>query len=244
MFPYPKDSGGLGAFPKMPQKQYIQYFLDHWPTIINPTLLFPVDWDVKTTSWSKRECTSSSTESYITALLRPVFKAVPIFRSYKRCICYLYQRRPPCGSPMFVFHCNYWVARFRVRPVIISVFGCLCWKTVFRGEGRHGGLVTRNYVLTNGFIPFFFALTLRRIFFVPRLRAPPPSPPRNPEGVANQEEGYPSWLHWSNFEVSLLFWVSGNLPTYVSGNLPTYPSPKLTFCPKWEASVTVGLGEE
>ena len=174
MFPYPKDSGGLGAFPKMPQKQYIQYFLDHWPTIINPTLLFPVDWDVKTTSWSKRECTSSSTESYITALLRPVFKAVPIFRSYKRCICYLYQRRPPCGSPMFVFHCNYWVARFRVRPVIISVFGCLCWKTVFRGEGRHGGLVTRNYVLTNGFIPFFFALALRRIFFVPRLRAPPP----------------------------------------------------------------------
>ena len=29
---------------------------------------------------------------------------------------------------------------------------------------------------------------------------------------------------------------------YVSGKLPTYPSPNLT-CPKWEASVNVGLGE-
>ena len=25
-------------------------------------------------------------------------------------------------------------------------------------------------------------------------------------------------------------------------DLPTYPSPKLTFCPKWEVSVDVGLG--
>ena len=29
----------------------------------------------------------------------------------------------------------------------------------------------------------------------------------------------------------------------VSGKLPTYPSPKPTFCPKWEVSVDVGLGE-
>ena len=29
----------------------------------------------------------------------------------------------------------------------------------------------------------------------------------------------------------------------VSGKLPTYPSPKSTFCPKWEVSVNVGLGE-
>ena len=36
-------------------------------------------------------------------------------------------------------------------------------------EGRHGGLVPRNDVLTNGFIPFFLALTLPRIFFVNRL---------------------------------------------------------------------------
>ena len=27
------------------------------------------------------------------------------------------------------------------------------------------------------------------------------------------------------------------------GKLPTYPSPKPTFCPKWEVSVNVGLGE-
>ena len=27
------------------------------------------------------------------------------------------------------------------------------------------------------------------------------------------------------------------------GKLPTYPFPKPTFCPKWEASVNVGLGE-
>ena len=29
----------------------------------------------------------------------------------------------------------------------------------------------------------------------------------------------------------------------VSGKLPTYPSLKPTFCPKWEVSVNVGLGE-
>ena len=27
------------------------------------------------------------------------------------------------------------------------------------------------------------------------------------------------------------------------GKLPTYPSPKTTFCPKWEESIIVGLGE-
>ena len=220
MFPYSKDSGGLGAFPKMPQKQYIQYFLDHWPTIINPTLLFPVDWDVKTTSWSKRECTSSPTESYITALLRPVFKAVPIFRSYKRCICYLYQKRPPCGSPMFVFHCNYWVARFRVRPVIISVFGCLCWKTVFRGEGRHGGLVTRKYVLTNGFIPFFFALALRRIFFVPRLRAPPPQKPRRRCESRRRLPELTSLEEFSGVAFVLSFWEFAHLRFWEFAHLP------------------------
>ena len=30
---------------------------------------------------------------------------------------------------------------------------------------------------------------------------------------------------------------------YVSGKLPIYPFPKPTFCPKWEVSVNVGLGE-
>ena len=32
-------------------------------------------------------------------------------------------------------------------------------------------------------------------------------------------------------------------PIKVSGKLLTYPSPKPTFCPKWEVSVDVGLGE-
>ena len=40
------------------------------------------------------------------------------------------------------------------------------------GKGRHGDLVPRNDVLTNGFIPFFLTLTLPRIFFVPCLRPP------------------------------------------------------------------------
>ena len=35
------------------------------------------------------------------------------------------------------------------------------------------------------------------------------------------------------------FWGS----FYVSGKLPTYPSSKPAFCPKWEESVNVGLGE-
>ena len=30
---------------------------------------------------------------------------------------------------------------------------------------------------------------------------------------------------------------------YASEKLPTHPSPKPTFCPKWEVSVNVGLGE-
>ena len=30
---------------------------------------------------------------------------------------------------------------------------------------------------------------------------------------------------------------------HVSGKLPTHLSPKPTFCPKWEVSVNVGLGE-
>ena len=53
------------------------------------------------------------------------------------------------------------------------------------GEGRHEGLVPRNHVLISGFIRFSLAETLARIFFVLHLR----TPPRNPEGVANQE-GY------------------------------------------------------
>ena len=32
-------------------------------------------------------------------------------------------------------------------------------------------------------------------------------------------------------------------PILVSGKLPTYPSPKPSFCPKWEVSVNVSLGE-
>ena len=36
-------------------------------------------------------------------------------------------------------------------------------------------------------------------------------------------------------------WNQGSL--HVSGKLSTYPSPKPTFCPKWEVSVNVGLGE-
>ena len=47
-----------------------------------------------------------------------------------------------------------------------------------------------------------------------------------------------------------LMWIANSLNycslfglLYVSGKLPTYPSPKPTFCPKWELSVIVGLGE-
>ena len=34
-----------------------------------------------------------------------------------------------------------------------------------------------------------------------------------------------------------------HISIYISGKQPTYPSPKPTFCPKWELSVNVGLGE-
>ena len=43
---------------------------------------------------------------------------------------------------------------------------------------------------------------------------------------------------WSSHSSTLFF-----LDHDVSGKLPTYPSPKRTFCPKWEVSAYVGLGE-
>ena len=43
-------------------------------------------------------------------------------------------------------------------------------KNGLTGDERHEGLVPRNDVLTNGFIPFFLPLTFPRIFFVPQLR--------------------------------------------------------------------------
>ena len=43
---------------------------------------------------------------------------------------------------------------------------------------------------------------------------------------------------WSSHSSTLFF-----LDHDVSGKLPTYPSPKPTFCPKWEVSAYVGLGE-
>ena len=70
-------------------------------------------------------------------------------------------------------------------PNYNSVFGRLCRKTVPR-KGRHGGLVPRNDVLTNGFIRFSLAWTLARILFVPRLRPSPQKPRRR----CGPEEGY------------------------------------------------------
>ena len=57
--------------------------------------------------------------------------------------------------------------------------------------------------------------------------------------------------HWFSCEMMATEHVHNWQPTYlqqtgslhVSGKLPTYPSPKPTFCPKWEVSVNVGLGE-
>ena len=61
----------------------------------------------------------------------------------------------------------------RLFPVINSVFGGLCRKTV-PGGGKTRGLVPRDDVLTNGFIRFSLAWTLARILIVPVLRPPPP----------------------------------------------------------------------
>ena len=71
---------------------------------------------------------------------------------------------------------------FQGFPVINSVFGHLCRKTV-PGGGKTRGLVPRDDVLTNSFIRFSLARTLARILIVPVLR-----PSRNPEGVANLKE--------------------------------------------------------
>ena len=72
---------------------------------------------------------------------------------------------------------NYWAA---CAPSHKMGFRSSVSKSGLPGEGRHEGLVSRNDVLTNGFIGFSLARTLAQILFVPRLR-----PPRNPQGVAN-----------------------------------------------------------
>ena len=68
-----------------------------------------------------------------------------------------------------------------VHPVIISVFGRSIQKRS-PGGGKTRGLEPRNDVLSTYFIRF----SLARIFFVSRPCSSPPSPPRNPEGVANR----------------------------------------------------------
>ena len=48
--------------------------------------------------------------------------------------------------------------------------------------------------------------------------------------------------HWFLYSWAIIFSTKkGSL--YVSGKLPTYPFLKPTFCPKWEVSVNVGLGD-
>ena len=74
---------------------------------------------------------------------------------------------------------------FQGKPAYKFGFRSSVQKNGLPGEGRHEGLVPRNDVLTTGFIRFSLARTPARIMFGPRLRTPPP--PRNPEGVANQE---------------------------------------------------------
>ena len=74
----------------------------------------------------------------------------------------------------------YWASPFRTRPVIISVFGHLCRKTVCRGRKGTGvyyretmsEMVSYHFFLHCPFLEYFVYLA---------------SAPRNSEGVANQE---------------------------------------------------------
>ena len=75
------------------------------------------------------------------------------------------------------------------------------------------------------------------------------------EKLANTENQVKNWRNtdmafmishtYLKLNPSLIFCSSQPYmgPLYVSGKVPTYPSPKPTFCPKWELSVSVGLGE-
>ena len=63
---------------------------------------------------------------------------------------------------------------FPSKPVYKFGFRSSVQKNGLPGEGRHEGLVPRNDVLTTAFIRFSLPRTLARIFFVPRLRSPPP----------------------------------------------------------------------
>ena len=49
---------------------------------------------------------------------------------------------------------------------------------------------------------------------------------------------------FNNQDIFCLLMISFILVTFVfDWAVPTYPSPKPTFCPKWEVSAKVGLGE-
>ena len=90
-----------------------------------------------------------------------------------------------------------------VRPSYKFGFRSLVQKNGPPGEGRHEGLITRNDVLTNGFIGFFLARTLARILFVPHLR------PQKPRRRCEPEQGYlrcsKPFSHRSHSIIFLLF---------------------------------------
>ena len=104
------------------------------------------------------------------------------------------------------------------------------------GEERHEGLVLRNDVLTNGFIGCSLARTLARIFFVPRLR--PPSPPRNPEGVANLKKAICVVRRDSIIRVTLKFFYCSSLSQLMI--LALGSSQKCSRCIQTHTPFTVG----
>ena len=77
-------------------------------------------------------------------------------------------------------------APFRASPVINLVFGRLCRKTVSRGreDTRVWYQETMFSQLVSYYFPFHGPL---QEYFLYLVSVPLPLPPRNPEGVANQE---------------------------------------------------------
>ena len=79
------------------------------------------------------------------------------------------------------FHHFYWAAPFRARPVICSVFGCLCRITVFRG--REDTRVWHRETMFSEVVSYDFPGPCTDPCTIIFHTSPPP-PPRNPEGVA------------------------------------------------------------
>ena len=107
-----------------------------------------------------------------------------------------------------------------------AILFALSWPSVWLAESSHNVSLSTVYGVSGFLGKFFWLQTVVHLIEIERLV---------------KEQFFASTQLFSSLAPFHYLLLNGSL--YVSGKLPTYPSPKPTFCPKWEVSVNVGLGE-